>query len=126
MSHPDSQGVTGMQKRIQWAVAAVLTMISPVVYALGLGSASVDSYPDQPLDVRVEIISRSSDELQSITAGLAAADDFELLGLSRAAISVPLNFEVVTDTAQPHIRITSNPKFDPKVLLELVSQPPVV
>jgi len=96
-----------MYKRTQWAVAVALMLASPVSFALGLGSASVDSYLDQPLDVRVELISRSSDELQSITAGLASADDFELLGLSRSAITVPLDFVIVTDSGEPHIRITS-------------------
>jgi len=112
-----------MYKRIQWAVVVALMLVSPALFALGLGSASVDSYLDQPLDVRVELISRSSDELQSITAGLASADDFQLLGLSHSAITVPLDFEIVTDSSQPHIRITSRvPVNEPvmQVLVEVV------
>ena len=90
-----------MYKRIKWAVVVALMLVSPALFALGLGSASVDSYLDQPLDVRVELISRSSDELQSITAGLASADDFQMLGLSRSAINVPLDFEIVTEPPPP-------------------------
>ncbi len=96
-----------MHKRFQWAVAVALMLSSPVLFALGLGGASVNSYLNQPLDVRVELISRSDAELQSITAGLASADDFALLGLSQSAIIVPLNFDVITDSGKPHIRITS-------------------
>jgi len=96
-----------MHKQIQWAATVLLTLVSPALFALGLGGASVDSYLNQPLDVRVELISQSRDELLSITAGLASAGDFELIGLSRSAITVPLEFEVVSDSNEPYIRITS-------------------
>lgn len=109
-----------MHKRIQWGVATLLALVSPALYALGLGSASVDSYLDQPLDVRVELISRTEGELESITVGLASADDFELLGLSLSAIMVPLEFAVVTGTAEPHIRITSQLKIHEPVMQILV------
>ena len=109
-----------MYKRIQWALAALLMLVSPVLFALGLGGASVDSYLNQPLSVRVELISRSEGELQSITAGLASADDFELLGLSRSAITVPLDFEIVTATGDPHIRITSRVAVSEPVIQVLV------
>ena len=72
-----------MNRKVSWSMAATLSVFSPGVWALGLGGASVESFLGQSLDVRVEVISDSSEELQSITAGLASADDFELLGLSR-------------------------------------------
>ena len=109
-----------MHKQIRWTAATMLGFFSPVLFALGLGGATVDSYLDQPLDVRVELISQSSEELQTITAGLASADDFELLGLSRSAITVPLEFELVTDTVKPHIRITSNLNVSEPVVQVLV------
>jgi len=109
-----------MYKQIQWALAGVLTLASPVLFALGLGGASVDSYLNQPLDIRVELISRSGGELQSITAGLASVDDYELLGLSRSALTVPLEFEVVTDSGTPHIRITSRVAVNEPVVQVLV------
>ncbi len=101
-----------MYTRIYWVVVAVLGLFSPGLFALGLGGAVVESYLDQPLDVRVELISQFNEELQSITAGLASVDDFKLLGLSRAAISVPLEFELVTDTDNPYIHITSQLKVN--------------
>ena len=109
-----------MYKRIKWTVVVALMLVSPALFALGLGSASVDSYLEQPLNVRVELISRSSDELQSMTAGLASADDFQLLGLSHSAITVPLDFEVVTDSGQPHILITSRVPVNEPVIQILV------
>ena len=97
-----------MHKTIRWTAAIVLALASPALYALGLGSAKVNSFLNQPLDVRVELTSQSSEELQSVTAGLASAKDFEFLGLKLNSISVPLDFEVVTEGNKSYIHITSN------------------
>jgi pilus assembly protein FimV len=109
-----------MHKRIQWLVAILLSLVSPVLFALGLGNATVDSYLDQPLDVRVALISRSEGELESITANLASADDFEMLGLSFSAITVPLEFTLVTDSGEPYLRITSELNISEPVMQILV------
>ena len=109
-----------MNKRINWTVLAVLSFFSPALLALGLGGAVVESYLDQPLNVRVELISKTEAELQSITAGLASAEDFELLGLSRSAITVPLEFEVVIDVDQPYVRVTSDLRINEPVVQVLV------
>ena len=112
-----------MNRKFSWLVAAALCLCSPAVLALGLGGASIDSYLGQALDVRVEVISESSEELNSITAGLASADDFEYLGLNRSAITVPLKFELVTDESQSYIHITSDLRVSEpvvQVLLEVV------
>ena len=79
-----------MNNLTRWASICLLAVFSPALYALGMGGAEVRSYLDQPLDVRIELITRSSDELESVTAGLASVEDFQLLGMSRAAITVPL------------------------------------
>ena len=109
-----------MYKRIHWVVVAILGLFSPALFALGLGGAAVESYLDQPLDVRVELISQSSEELQSITVGLASADDFEMLGLSRSTITAPLEFQLVTDTAKPYIHITSKLRVNEPVVQVLI------
>lgn len=109
-----------MHKRIQWIAALILALASPALFALGLGSAKVNSYLNQPLDVRVELISRNSEELQSVTAKLASAKDFELLGLILNAISVPLQFEVISDGNMSYIHITSDLKVSNPVMQVLV------
>jgi FimV-like protein len=100
-----------------------LVLISPQLFALGLGEATVYSYLNQPLDSRIKLISRSEAELASVTAGLASADDFRIIGLNRATLSVPLQFEVVQDIDDPHIRMTSSlPINEPvvQVVVEVV------
>lgn len=109
-----------MNRKMRWTMLAVLGLYSQAVLALGLGGAVVESYLGQPLNVRVGLISQGEAELQSITAGLASAEDFELLGLSRTAISVPLEFEVVTETGKPHVRITSQLNVNEPVVQVLV------
>ena len=114
-----------MNKKMHWTMLAVpglfiLGLFSPAALALGLGGAVVESYLGQPLDIRVELISQNEAELQSITAGLASAEDFELLGLSRTAITVPLEFEVVTEADKPHVHITSQLNVNEPVVQFLV------
>jgi len=109
-----------MHKTIQWIAVLVLVLASPALFALGLGSAKVNSFLNQPLDVRVELISQSSEELQSVTAKLASARDFELLGLKLNSISAPLEFEVVSDGSKSYIHITSNLKISDPIMQVLV------
>jgi pilus assembly protein FimV len=109
-----------MNKIIHRIMLFVLVLFSPALFALGMGGAEVSSYLDRPLDVRVELISQSGEELQSVTVGLASAQDFELLGMNRAAITVPLEFELVTDAARPYIHITSELKIHEPVVQVLI------
>lgn len=100
-------------------LAAVLAVVlSPPVMALGLGEAQVRSYLSQPLNLRIKLISRSEAELATVTAGLASADDYRIIGLDRAGLNVPLSFMVVADLDDPHILVTSAvPVNDPVVQL---------
>jgi pilus assembly protein FimV len=107
---------TTPHKRLQVAVCGLLFAFSPALHALGLGDAHVRSFLGQPLDVRIDLISHSQEELDAVTAGLANAADFRIVGLDRAALSVPLQFQVHADLADPHLRATSSlPVNDPVV-----------
>ena len=77
------------------ALLAVDTMaFSPAAWSLGLGDATVESYLNQPLQARIDLISNDSDDLGSVTAKLASAADYELIGASLEDISVPIRFTV--------------------------------
>ena len=67
---------------------AMFLAISPGALALGLGDASVQSYLDQPLRVKIDLISSEADDLSSVSAKLASAGDYELI-LSLIHISEP-------------------------------------
>jgi pilus assembly protein FimV len=110
---------TSRNKKIfQWVTCTILLFLSPALFALGLGDANVRSYLGQPLDVRIDLISRSEDELASVSAGLATADDFQIIGLDRAALSVPLQFAVNREFPDAYIQVNSTlPVNDPVVQL---------
>lgn len=77
------------------AFLAVATMAaSPAAWALGLGDATVESYLNQPLKARIDLVTQDSDDLASVSAKLASAADYELIGASLEDVSVPVRFTV--------------------------------
>jgi len=97
---------------------AALVALSQSALGLGLGNVSVESYLNQPLRARIELITRDSDDLSTATFGLASADDFALIGASREAISVPLSFTLEQNDTGAGIVVTSTlPVKDPVIRL---------
>lgn len=106
--------------RTRLILLALLILTSPSVFALGLGNIKVESYLNEPLLARVDLLVRAGEDISEVTAKLASAEDYALIGANRGAISVPLRFTVDTQTDQPFVRITSNlPLKEPVVRLIL-------
>lgn len=100
------------------AFLAAFVAFSPGAWALGLGNASVESYLNEPLRAKIELILRGDEDLTSVTASLASADDFALIGANREAISVPLRFAIEQTATGTIIAVTSNlPVKDPVIRL---------
>jgi len=101
------------------AVLAVsLLALSPSAWPLGLGDATVESFLNQPLQARIDLISQETDDLASVTAKLASADDYELIGASREAVPVPVRFTIENIEGDAYILATSNlPMGNPVVRL---------
>ena len=101
-------------------LGASMLALSQVAWSLGLGDAKVESFLGQPLEVKIELITRPSDDLASLSAKLASADDYELIGASRDDVSVPLQFSVHgLDRAQDgnaYISVSSNLDINNPVL----------
>jgi len=100
-------------------VAASLTF-SPAAWALGLGEAKVESYLNQPLKARIDLIAQASDDLTSVTAQMASAADYELIGASIEGIPVPLRFTVEDIEGDAYIAATSNLPINNPVLRVIV------
>ena len=75
-------------------LAAATLAASPAAWSLGLGDVTVESYLDQPLRARIDLVTQPSDDLASVSAKLASAADYELIGASLEDISVPVRFTV--------------------------------
>ena len=93
---------------------------SPTAWSLGLGEAKVESYLNQPLQARIDLISQASDDLGSVTAGLASAADYELIGASIEGIPVPLRFTVEDPEGDAYIAATSTLPINEPVLRLIV------
>jgi pilus assembly protein FimV len=97
--------------------AASLTFSSPA-WSLGLGDVRVESFLNQPLQVRIDLVTRETDDLTAVTAQLASADDYQLIGASRDVIPVPIRFTVEDIEGEPYLQATSNlPISNPVVRL---------
>lgn len=99
-------------------VAAVSLALSPAAWSLGLGDVKVESYLNQPLRARIDLITQESDDLESVIARLASSRDYELIGASRESVPVPISFSVEDLDGDAYILATSNlPVGEPIVRL---------
>jgi pilus assembly protein FimV len=99
-------------------LGAALTLFAQSALALGLGNLIVESYLNQPLQARIELVVRADDDLSTATVGMASADDYALIGANRGAISVPLRFDLEEDESGASILVTSEESVrDPVIRL---------
>ncbi|MBT8040770.1 MAG: hypothetical protein KJN78_11040, partial [Gammaproteobacteria bacterium] len=91
---------------------------SPAAWSLGLGNATVDSYLNQPLEARIDLITQETDDLSSVSAKLASAADYEMIGASLEDLAVPVRFSVENIEGNAYIRASSQvPVNNPVVRL---------
>jgi pilus assembly protein FimV len=76
-------------------------------FALGLGAIQVKSGLNQPLNAEIALITDSPAEAAGLNVSLAKAEDFQRVGLDRARMSIPLDFEVISNGRNPVIRVTT-------------------
>lgn len=88
-------------------LGAALLVFSQIAWSLGLGEAKVESFLGQPLEVRIKLITRPTDDLASVSANLASAADYQLIGASRDDVSVPLRFSVEDLDGDAYIAVSS-------------------
>ncbi|GAB4192856.1 MAG: hypothetical protein Tsb002_22920 [Wenzhouxiangellaceae bacterium] len=83
-----------MRRTFLAAAVATALLTTQNVHALGLGEADVQSFLNQPLQVRIPIVTESEDERRSLQVTLASAEDFRRVGLDRSALGSRLNVTV--------------------------------
>ncbi len=106
-SNKNTLGGVGM-RRLKLAIfwSALLTW-QTAAFALGLGPATVESFLNQPLDARISLLDLRGETVDTLSAKLASADDYALLGLSTEGASVPLNVNIQSGANGPYIRVTT-------------------
>ena len=88
----------------------LLALVAPtVVNALGLGKLELQSALNQPFKARVELLSATADELDSLKISLADQEAFERAGIQRTSLLTKLRFRVEeTESGSDYIRISSS------------------
>jgi len=97
-----------MKRPLQLPLAIALALGATNAFALGLGTIHVNSKLNQPLDAEIPVLQGTQGEAEGLLVQLAAAEDFDRVGLNRSRLSVPLEFTLVKN---PHgemvIKVTS-------------------
>lgn len=108
-----------LSKRVMASIALTVALVLPAgAWALGLGEARVESFLNQPLDVRMRLLDVSDDALDSLTVTPASPEDFERLGLMSSSLALGIQIEVDRSVSPPIVRVTSaRPVSDPVVQL---------
>ena len=89
-----------------WLAGVLLSTNS---LALGLGEIEVNSFLNQPLDAKIEVISARSGEIDNLLVTLASREAFTRAGLSRPRNLSELRFSVQVDeeTATAVVLVTT-------------------
>jgi len=101
----------------------LITFAPALVHALGLGKLELESALNEPFEARIELLSPTIEELDSLNVRLADEAAFDRAGIPRLALLRSLNFVVKeSDSGSDYIRIYSNePIREPflNILLEV-------
>ena len=91
-----------------WFVGILLSFMAPHTLGLSLGSVTVESYLNQPLRLRIEILQLEDTRLDDVIVQMASTDDFVQFGIERVEVlsSVRFRTEELADSAQ--VLLTSN------------------
>lgn len=84
-----------MKRPLILPLAIALALGGTHALALGLGPVHVKSKLNQPLDAEIPVIQGSAGEAEGLLVNLAAAEDFDRVGINRARLTVPLEFSLV-------------------------------
>lgn len=76
--------------------------------ALGLGKLDLQSKLNEPFKAKIELLSASADELDSLKVNLAGSEDFERAGVERSFNLTKLKFDIKETRGADYILITSN------------------
>jgi pilus assembly protein FimV len=94
-------------KRKLLLVLAIIALPG-LAHALGLGKLQLNSALNQPFDARIELVSASADELDSLNVGLADSEAFRRARIDRPFILGKLKFVVVeNESGADYIQISS-------------------
>ncbi|MCF6264015.1 MAG: hypothetical protein L3J24_10570 [Xanthomonadales bacterium] len=81
-----------LQKKFNFLVFPILLLTVVNSWAAGLGGIDLDSFLGQPLTARIQLLGVPADQVSTVSARLASAGDYQIMGLDQSKLSVPLTF----------------------------------
>ena len=87
---------------IRLSIIVLSFAISPLSFALNIGSKQLNSTLNQKLDANVELLGVQEDEISSITIKLASNAIYQRLGIERSVFIEKLNFSLLENDAGIH------------------------
>ncbi|MDA0689139.1 MAG: hypothetical protein O2948_10920 [Proteobacteria bacterium] len=97
-----------MLRKSVFALAILLGSLASQVYALGLGTVTVESYLNQPLRVRIEILDLGNTRLQDVTVQMASVDDFARFNIDRTGFLSNVRFRVEETAGGNFVILSTN------------------
>ena len=107
-------------------VAALLPLLSPATWALGLGEMKMRSYLNEPLKAEVALLDVNGLNVEDIRIRLATAEDFSRMGVERAYFLTSVQFTVeIDDSGRGRVLLTTTePLLEPYIDLILETRWP--
>ncbi|MDR9437395.1 MAG: FimV/HubP family polar landmark protein [Thiohalophilus sp.] len=96
-----------LRKLLVGLASACLILVPLTAQALGFGNIKLNSALNEPLDARIELISPTSSDLDSLTVKLAPEGAFTRAGIDRPHFLSGLKFEVVEEGGDSYIKVNS-------------------
>jgi pilus assembly protein FimV len=96
-----------LRKLLVGLASACLILMPLSAQALGFGNIKLDSALNQPLDARIDLLSPTSADIQSLKVSLASEGAFARAGIDRPHYLSGLVFKVVDSDGEPYIQVTS-------------------
>ncbi|MGI9251230.1 MAG: FimV/HubP family polar landmark protein [Pseudohongiellaceae bacterium] len=92
------------------SVSLLAVLLTSQAYAVGVGTTNVESYLNQPLQVRIEIIELEDTRFEDITVALASAEDFQRFGAVRDAangVLETIRFELIAGASGNYLQLST-------------------
>jgi len=97
-----------MLRKIVVALTILLCSMATQVYALGLGTVTVESALNQPLRLRIELLQLGETRLQDIRVSMASGEDFERFNIERTGFLSNVRFSVESTQQGNVVILTSS------------------
>ena len=97
-----------LRRNTVWFVGILLSFVASHTLSLSLGSVTVESYLNQPLRLRIQILQLEDTLLDDVTVQMASTDDFVQLGIERVEILSSVRFRTEESADGAQVLLTSN------------------